>query len=484
MNNYNTHLETLRNSRSLSLKEAAKEIGISRWMLYFYENGYFRPSKKALKKLSDFYGENISLDGDDAYPAPTKEKSIKHEKESLRTKRIVFGSISAAILLIISTGIVLFNKSTNNVESFYGETYNQMRDQVKAHGAIGHDLVTALPYHYVDKNDYAATATIIYYQTDNMLYFNECTYSSTVLNEYGVCRYHISLGSNLGVESNKAEFTYGSTTHSSYFSCYFDYTAKEIEKISDLNIIVKGDLDINESVAIEIINPRIKNIEIMMSALLTEQLGKETSFVNDFLPAREQGRKINFGLQLTGLILILPGIFAFFLFFGLFIRALISNIKPRLVSAEPEKSDKKKEPLPKDFKIEFGIPDLFLISFAKFLQFGSIAFFAIGFIAKLGVSFLSFFGSTGFLSFLNIAFLAGVFLEHFVMIGRIKKATTLFRAIVYNLGIFLFVATIETVIIAITNAWGYNLASLVFNNVPSNVYQVVAVHYLIFLFQL
>ena len=50
-----------------------------------------------------------------------------------------------------------------------------------------------------------------------------------------------------------------------------------------------------------------------MSALLSEYLGESTSFVNDFLPAREQGRIINFGLQLAGLALILPGIFAFFI---------------------------------------------------------------------------------------------------------------------------------------------------------------------------
>ena len=84
MNNYNTHLENLRKKKGLSLKEAAKEIGISRYMLYFYENGYFRPSKKALEKLNKFYEEEISLEGDDAYPAPNKEKTIKKEKETLK----------------------------------------------------------------------------------------------------------------------------------------------------------------------------------------------------------------------------------------------------------------------------------------------------------------------------------------------------------------------------------------------------------------
>lgn len=483
MNNYNTRLETLRNDRSLSLKEAAKGIGISRWMLYFYENGYFRPTKKALKKIEKFYGEKVSITGDDAYPAPTKEKAYAgEEKKSYRTKRIVYGAISAAILTTIITGVVLFNRSTQNVDSFYGETYNKMREETKNHGVVGHDLVTALTYHYVNRDDYAATATMIFYETDNMLYFNECSYSTSVFNEYGLCRYHFSFGSNLGVESTKAEFTFGSSTKGTFFSCTFDYNAQPIEKIDELNVIVKGELSVTEEMAIKIINKRIKDIEIMMSALLSEYLGEETSFVGDFLPAREQGRIINFGLQLTGLILILPGIFAFFILAGLFVRSLTANIRPRLVSTDPLESNKKKRMLPKDMRIDIGIPDFFLIAFAKFMQYGSLVMFAISFLGKLGIGAFAIFGAPELLTILKMTFFGGIFLEHFIMIGRIRNATTLFKSIIFNLGLFLFIATIETVLIGITNAWGYNFASLIFNYVPSNVYQVIAVHYLIFLF--
>ena len=54
MKNYNAYLFELRKHENLSLREASKKIGINRWKLYFYENGYFRPTKKDLKKLNDF----------------------------------------------------------------------------------------------------------------------------------------------------------------------------------------------------------------------------------------------------------------------------------------------------------------------------------------------------------------------------------------------------------------------------------------------
>ena len=231
MNNYNTHLENLRKEKGLSLKEAAKAIGISRWSLYFYENGYFRPSKKALQKLTSFYGEEISIEGVDAYPAPNKEKVIKKEKQTLKVKRIVFGSLSGALLLTIIAGAILFNSSVNNNNSFYGQTYNEMDEYVSENGDVGHDLVTSLPYHYVSKSVGVSTATMIFYETDNMLYFNECTYSVTTLTEAGMERYHFNFGSNLGASSYRTEFTYGNWFTGTYISCYFDYNGEKISKV-------------------------------------------------------------------------------------------------------------------------------------------------------------------------------------------------------------------------------------------------------------
>ena len=482
MNNYNTHLENLRKEKGLSLKEAAKAIGISRWSLYFYENGYFRPSKKALQKLNSFYGEEISIEGADAYPAPNKEKVIKKEKLTLKIKRIVFGSLSGVLLLTIITGAILFNSSVNNNNSFYGQTYNEMDEYVSENGDVGHDLVTSLPYHYVSKSVGVSTATMTFYETDNMLYFNECTYSVTTLTEKGMERYHFNFGSNLGASSYRTEFTYGNWFTGTYISCYFNYNGEKISKVEQFKVLVEGKVKVDEQVAIDAINGRLEGIEIIMSALISENLGKEVSFTKEFLRDREQGRKINFALQVVGLLLIIPGIIAFFVIFSIFINSLIANIRPRLVSSEAKKINKHTKELPKDFKIEFGIPDIFIVAASKVLQYGSMLLLVVAFLAKLGLPLPSFMGNTTFLNVLKILMLAGIFLEHFIMINRIKKASTLFKAIIYNLGIFLFVATMETVVIVITNAWGYDFASIIFKYIPGNVYQVVAVHYLIFLF--
>lgn len=483
MTSYNVQLSLLRKKRNLSLKEAAKQIGISRFVLYLYENGYFRPSKNALKNIEDFYQEKISFEGESAYPAPLKEKAIKEKKDSFFVKRIVFGALSFFTLLSVITGIILFNKSVNNKTSYYGETYNQMKAKVEDHGEVGHDLVTALTYHYIDSYNAPNYATIIYYETNNILYFNEAIYSTTYLtSDYGVVRYHFKFGSNLSVNSNVCEFHFGSWSLGIYATCNFTYTGEKIDKVDNYNLQLAASEKIEEQQVADIINDRIDDVEQAFSTLLSAELGQDTSFYHDFLPAREKGRKINFALQIAALLLILPGVVAFFIFFGIFVKAMIANIKPRLVTSETNKGLNKSETLPKDLRINFGIPDIFIIIIAKFLQFGSVLVMLLSVIGKVGLPLPAFMSNTNFISSLRIAFLAGIFLEHFIMIGRIKKATTLFQTIILNLGLFLFIATIETTVISITNAWGYDFATFIVKFIPSNVYQVVAVHYLIFLF--
>lgn len=481
MRNYNTILFNLREKEKLSLKDAAKKIGISTWKLYLYENGYFRPSHKNLKKIEAFYNTTISFEGENAYPAPTKEKKEKAKKPYFK-RRIVFGALSAFSLISVIVGSVLFNSSINNANRFYGNSFNEIRQKVLDEGNIGHDLVTSLEYHYSDRRDLGGTATIIFYEVDSLLYFNECTYSSSYFEKEGPTRYHFHFGSNLGVPSNECNFTYGVALGDTFFRCSFDYEGKEIDKVYNFEKLIETDTEIDESFAVEKINARLNEMELQFSRLCSELAGKNVSFNDDFLREREMERVVNYALQIAGLVLILPGIFAFFIFISIFLRFLIINIKPRLVTSEPKEEMQKNSPLPKDLRINFGIPDNIVILIAKIFQYGAIFFLILAFLGKLGVSFFTFLTHPVAAAFLKAALPAGIFLEHFVMIGRIKKATTLFQAIIYNLGVFFFIATIETALIVITNAWGYDFASLIINYVPGNVFQVIAIHYLIFLF--
>ncbi len=483
MNNYNIRLVELRKAKGLSIKEASKAMGINKYKLFFYENGYFTPSRKNLAKINNFYEVDLSIMGEDGYPAPNRvEKHLRKRKENLKGKRITFGILSAFSLLLITAGAVLFTQSVNNKGSYYGETYNTLKESVEGNGDYGYDLVTSMKYHYASKDDVNSQASLVYYSSNNILYFNEATYSKTFFNgTWDLERYHYHFGFNLGINSYICQFTYSSLIEGSSFSCEFKYDTNLVEHIDKFKVIVYGSSDITEQMAIDKLNSQLHGINPMMSELMSEITKSEIDFYKDFLPAREQGRVINFALQILGLIFIFIGIIMFFIFFGIFMHLMLKNIKPRLVTSELD-TDKEKEPLPEDLKLNFGVPDVFIVLFGKIFQYGSMVLFFTAFIASLGVPFLSWLANPQLLTIFRWSWIAGVFLEHFVMVSRIKKPETLFKEIIYNISLFLFIATFETVLIAITDAWGYDLAGLLYKYIPGNIYQVVAIHYFLFLF--
>ena len=483
MKNYNVLLSNLRKKAGLTREELSEKVGIGSIFLYFYENGYFRPNKKHLKRLSDFYKVNISVEGDDAYPAPLEEKELSVSKKPLKIRRIIFGVLSLFTLVASIVGVVLFDRSVNNYESYYGDTYNQMREKVNAKGDIGHDLITNLKYNHIDMVDGTKIASMIFYETDNLLYFNESSYSNSVVSgEFGFERIHIQFGSNLGVSSYHGRLNFSGTKDAIFFSCEFDYEGSPLTEVQNFKYNIDTGKIVSMEKVLEITNKHLSLAVTSFSSLLTKTLEKDVSFYDDFLVAREKGRVINGGLQIAGLILLVPNAILFFVFVPLFLHSLVANLRPRLVSSSYDVEKGQHKALPKDWKIEFGIPDIILFRVGEILQFGSIFLMLLGFAAKLFIPVLDFLASPVFFSAMKIGMLAGIFVEHFVTLGRIKNAKSLFKAIIKNIFVFLFVATMETILIAITNAWGYDFASLIFNYVPSNVYQVVAIDYLIFLF--
>ena len=487
MNSYNVVIRNLRKEKGLSLKEASKRIGISRLSLFFYENGYFRPRYKALSKIEEFYEKEISIRGIDAYPTPTMNgPNKKHTPRSLFVKRLVFGILSLVMLGSAIGGGFLFDRSVNNAESYYGDTYNILRNTVHIRGASGHDIVTAMEYYQVGKDLKGEQANVIFYKTDNLLYFNECNYSTTTTDlnsDIGIGRYHFLFGGSLGVNSYVCTFTYGSITQGTSFSCNFIYNKEAITEISNFKILVQGHLAVDEKLALTLINNQVDDVNLLLSTLMSEQIGQQVDFYADFLPAREMGRIMNYRLQIVGLSMLLIGIIFFFLFGWLFTRLMIVNIKPRLVNKTPSNEYVKRVPLPEDIHMKVGIPDYFIYFFALFLVYLSFFMMGLGLLGRLGIFTLpSFFHSEEYLFILKVSLLAGVFLEHFVVLGRHKTPDALLKKIIYYLFLFLFVASLETAVIVITNSWGYDISSLIYRYIPGNIFQIIAVQYLIYLF--
>ena len=488
MNAYNTTLKRFRDERNLTLKKASKEIGISRLRLFLFENGYFRPRGKTLNKIEKYYNTKLDFTGENSYPVPTKNKQTNIDnKKPLFIKRIVFASLTVLLLATSIIGGYTFSSSLSNSESSYGETYISLKKAVQEKGKTGHDLVTALEYYQVNKQNDGKEVIITFYKTDNLLYINECTYTLSVddFENIEVLRYSFSFGGGLDVNSYLCNFTYGNVSNYSYYSCNFHFNKNGIDSINDFKTVVNGYKQMDETMILDIINNVVPDVNNALSSLIEETLGTKKDFQDDFLSAREKGRVTNFTSQIVGLSLLIGGTFFFFFFLFILTRLLVKNIKPRLADVSVEEN-KKIESLPKDVNMRVGIPDFFLLVLSRILVFSSIVILLVSFVAKIGkelgaFSFIDLFYNDVFLTILHTTLIAGVFLEHILVLGKHKTPTIIFGRIIYNFFLFLLFATIETEIFIVTNEWGFDRASIAFKFIPGNLFLVIGLEYTIYL---
>ena len=487
-NSYNQQLVDARKKKRLTIKDAAKKIGISRFKLFLYENGYFRPGTKSIDKIQNFYEMTIDYSNNNEYP--TAGKVVKKRKS--RKRRIIISSIICGLSVgLIITGSLLFTSSAKNRVTSYGDVYNETRQKAIEGGKVGRDLITDLQYYYVDNNEQTARPTIAFYDTNNILYFNKCTYTTNVIYSsidpskevLGVCRLYFSFGGGLSTDSRVCSLTFASSSGGVNFTCDAYFTNEEIKEVRNLKIISQTKYKVTEELALFVYNAQRVDLVRDYNHLLFRTLGREVDFYYEFLPAREQGRITNFNMQITGLSLLFPAIIAFFITATIIIFTLIGRAKSLLAPIEETHKDEGiYKPLPKDYNIYFGIPDFVVINITRIMGFGGLGLMALLTGLKLIVPLPAFLTSEGLMRFLSLCFISAPFIYQIVMIGSIKKTRTLFKEITKYMLLYLTFATIETTILGIADAWGYEIASLLAKYIPTNIFLATALNYFIFYF--
>ena len=114
-----------------------------------------------------------------------------------------------------------------------------------------------MSYYYADRTpDGENSANLIFYQSDNILYFNDLTYSKTVIDEHSLTfnRYLYQLGSNLGVSSYLCSFTYGDVLFGTHFRCEFIYNGNNVTEYSNFKFITGEDSLIDKELVLSLIN--------------------------------------------------------------------------------------------------------------------------------------------------------------------------------------------------------------------------------------
>ena len=475
---YNRQLFGERSKKGVSRKEAAKAIGISQLTLSLYEKGYFKPRGTRLRKIEDYYGIRLDFSGGANYPEEIAKDPVSAKKPKKR-KLLISGIVAFLSLGLFFTGSTLFGNSANGSESFFGQTYVEAKRKAHESGRHGRDLVTNLEYSYFT-NDFYGDSMILFYKTNSPLYFNTCTLTSNTglmdMPELGTGRFQFQFGGDMSRKSTICTFSYGSSKAGMFFSADVEFENAPIDHIDHLTIHAQSSMAVTNELVIRLFNVKADELDLVFSKLLTEAMGREVRFYDEFLPAREQGRKAHFSLQVWGLSLAVPSVFAFFISISVFLFALL-RLRKKEPTEEEKENAKMPSALPKDWRMPFGVPDYFFVYISRILGYGSLVLLLLFSVLGRFLTLPPFFTSQGFLDFLRFCFVAAPILRLMVYARSDAPTKTILVETLRHVLLHLFVATIETAIVSVAEVWGYDVGAILFRYLPSTIFLVTALCY-------
>ena len=164
---YNALLYTERQKRNLTRAQMARFLKINLFSYKMYENGYFKPSKRQVKKISAALDIDYSqyLEGELSYPAELPEKkknpivSFFYRVLGNIAFKITFIVLTAASLGFMVSGFVGERWMNNNVKSYYDPEFVSFVERLREDGSVHISIADKLtkPEYYIyekEETDY------------------------------------------------------------------------------------------------------------------------------------------------------------------------------------------------------------------------------------------------------------------------------------------------------------------------------------------
>jgi transcriptional regulator with XRE-family HTH domain len=145
---YNAFLYQARREMGLSKRKFAKFLKIPHLHYCYYENGYVKPSKKYIQRISDALGKDCSMyfEGICSYPEEInmEDSRIQQWMYHIFSKKYI--KILAVIFLFLSIGMctygyVQYHDTTTNARKYYCDRYLEFVDDMRNEGSITFSLL-------------------------------------------------------------------------------------------------------------------------------------------------------------------------------------------------------------------------------------------------------------------------------------------------------------------------------------------------------
>jgi len=458
MESYNIHLYHARLTRNLKRKEFARLLGLNRLTYKAIEQGYIKPTRKQIKKISEALNEDYSvyLEGDFSYPIPLpegKETKITSWFYNLISK-LPFKIVILVLLLcsfgVFGTGIYYGDQYDKHSRDSFSENYGSFYDSLKEKGTLSLSITGDLK-----KPEF-------YYQDETRFYslkgsYNKDTYSVLSASAaYHTADYRISY--TLGMGDKPLLVSAKFVTYKDGITYHLDYTEEnKDEYVFDYFLDDSGKLSSDRAEDAEVIEGIKANVELYLpeintyfDKLILDKTGVSYSFFEGLANDYYLGGKYLGRLSSMSLLLLIISAISSAGFLFLLIHCNISGKKKgstHFYKLEISSDDLfSGPPAKKDFSFTPFLPEtLFEIVGIFFVFFGSlrVLYYVFTFIGVIQINGNDF---TNIPNTFFYLFMVGMFLLYFVDFDIFANDKRVFRNIFLYFIIYVLLYFFETIL--------------------------------------
>ncbi len=276
---YNKFLYDKRKEAGFSRRKMARQLKIPYIIYIMIENGYIKPTKRMVKKISNYYDIDYSiyLEGEASYP---EELPDKPQGKASKLFFNIMGKLWLRIILIVLSLIFLvswvYNKVENdkyseNQEIFYSEELRTFNNTLKEKGSVKFSIFNELMSPQISR-------FIKINENEELLFELSSSYKNTLkLNlqiTYWTDDYRFLLNSD-DINDNKVSYLVEFKAYNDkYVSCSDYFTYDELLKQKDGTCPYSAFINIDKTY----------NFAEQFDILVKEKLGYTNSFSKDIFP--------------------------------------------------------------------------------------------------------------------------------------------------------------------------------------------------------
>lgn len=494
---YNQYLYKKRIELELSRKEFAKLLGINRLAYFYFEKGYFLPSKKTEQKINSYFEGDFSphLQGEESYPVKVTTNNQKADKKTLFARlfsntNFLTGFVVFIVLLgaLLGLGFIMQKGADAVGRSRAGTTLNTLTNYINVEGQYNVNIIKEFSQKEIYENSSDEYVSIRKPSSStnpadlNMYYLariKDETYSDirVVLFLKANYNYDMTLTIMNTGEDIKASFQRTAQDNFKLLSASFDtfYDQELTQALKDRETL--------ETFVEIIMYGYMLESDASFSRLIKNSIGVDTNFYSDIYQPYQKVLGETTSLRRAGFGIIISSFIAIVVSLSLAIYYFLTREKTIKITNQTSLRTKEYKQLPNNIRFSAFLPEVVVAVIGVILVFIGSTRFLVNALGGTGLikSLKPLVANGSFATLTGNLFYIGIFLMFFIDFDTEADLKKIVKNIVMYAATFLIIYVLEASVISSMLNSGSILTDTLIKYIPSNPFLIVSCYFIIML---